>query len=67
MARDEYYEALLERLHQLQEEIALLSYREAVSFAYLISREVPEEAARMLIAEMLLDYRARVEGSRSTP
>jgi hypothetical protein len=25
-----------------------------------VSREIPEEAARMLVAELLLDYRRRV-------
>ncbi len=56
MASDEYHEAILERLHDLQREIATLSQREALSFAYLLSRDMPEEAARMLVAEMLLDY-----------
>lgn len=60
MAIDEYHEAILQRLHDLQAEIAGLSHREAMSYAYLVSREIPEEAARMLVAEMLLDYRARV-------
>ncbi|GAC1320521.1 MAG: hypothetical protein NVS2B16_12850 [Chloroflexota bacterium] len=59
MASDEYHEALLARIHGLQQEIAALSPREATSFAYLVSREMPEEAARMLIAEMLLEYRVR--------
>jgi hypothetical protein len=56
MAADDYHEALLERVHALQDEIVRLSQREAVSFAYLVSREMPEEAARMLVAELLLDY-----------
>jgi hypothetical protein len=56
MASDEYHEAILDRLHDLQREIAGLSQREALSFAYLLSRDMPEEAARMLVAEMLLDY-----------
>jgi hypothetical protein len=56
MASDEYHEAILDRLHDLQREIAELSQREALGFAYLVSREMPEEAARMLVAEMLLDY-----------
>ena len=56
MTRDEYHEALLERVHDLQREIVRLSQREALSFAYLVSREMPEEAARMLVAELLLDH-----------
>ena len=59
MASDEYHEALLERVQTLQREIVHLSQREARSDAYLISRELPEEGARMLVAEMLLDYWAR--------
>jgi hypothetical protein len=60
MASDEYHEAILERLHDLQREIAGLSHREALGYAYLISREMPEEAARMLVAEMLIDHWERV-------
>lgn len=56
MASDDYHEALLDRIHDLEREIAGLSHREAVSYAYLISQEMPEEAARMFVAEMLLDY-----------
>jgi hypothetical protein len=56
MSSDEYHEAILQRLHELQGEIADLSQREALSYAYLVSREMPEEAARMLIVEMLMDY-----------
>lgn len=56
MAADEYHEALLERIHDLQREIAGLSQRDATSYAYLVSQEMPEEAARMLVAEMLLEY-----------
>lgn len=56
MAWDEYHEAILERIHALQREIADLSPRDAMSFAYLVSREIPEEAARMLVAEMLIDH-----------
>lgn len=59
MASDEYHEAILDRLHSLQQEIASLTQREALSYAYLVSRDMPEEAARMLVAEMLLDYWAR--------
>ena len=59
MATDEYHEALLERVHRLQEEIVELSQRDALSYAYLISQEMPEEGARMLVAELLLDYWAR--------
>jgi hypothetical protein len=59
MASDEYHEAILDRLHALQREIAGLTQREALSYAYLVSRDMPEEAARMLVAEMLLDYWAR--------
>ena len=59
MASDEYHEAILQRIRELQEEIAGLPPREAMSYAYLVSREMPEEAARMLIAELLLDYRRR--------
>lgn len=65
MASDEYHEALLERLQQLQREILELSPREAMSFAYLVSRELPEEGARMMVAEMLLDYRARTRAHLS--
>ena len=61
MAADEYHEALLERVRVLQREILNLSHREALSYAYLISREMPEEAARMLVAELLLDYWARMQ------
>lgn len=63
MAHDEYHEALLERIHALQAEIRDMSQREALDFAYLISREIPEEGARMLVADLLLDYwhRARAE------
>lgn len=56
MASDEYHEALLERVHGLQREITVLSQREALSYAYLLSRDMPEEAVRMLVAELLLDY-----------
>ena len=66
MAHDEYHEAILERLHALQAEIAGLPQREALSYAYLISREMPEEAARMLVAEMLLDYWARAREKTSS-
>ncbi|HLJ66402.1 MAG TPA: hypothetical protein VKX16_03475 [Chloroflexota bacterium] len=59
MAADEYHEALLARIQQLQREIVDLPSRDATSYAYLISQEIPEEAARMLVAEMLLDYRSR--------
>ena len=59
MDTDEYHEALLQRVRALQEEIAALSQRDALSYAYLISQEIPEEGARMLVAEMLLDYWAR--------
>lgn len=59
MAADEYHEAILDRIHRMQREIAALGQREALSYAYLVSREIPEEAARMLIAELLLDYWAR--------
>jgi len=61
MAADEYHEALLERIHGLQREVLGLSQREALSYAYLVSREMPEEGARMLVAEMLLDYWARMK------
>lgn len=56
MGTDDYHEAILQRLHDIQREIAGLSHREATGFAYLVSQEIPEEAARMLIAEMLIDY-----------
>jgi hypothetical protein len=59
MATDEYHEALLERVHRMQGEIVELSQRHALSYAYLISQEMPEEGARMLVAELLLDYWAR--------
>jgi len=55
MAADEYHEAILTRVHEIQREIAGLTQREALNYAYVVSREMPEEAARMLIAEMLLD------------
>ncbi|HZU12989.1 MAG TPA: hypothetical protein VFB58_09130 [Chloroflexota bacterium] len=61
MSSDEYHEAILARLYDLQTEIAALPQREAYSFAYLVSREMPEEAARMLVAEMLLDYWERAQ------
>jgi hypothetical protein len=59
VASDEYHEALLDRVHRLQEEIVELSQRDALSYAYLISQEMPEEGARMLVAELLLDYWSR--------
>ncbi|MBV9279607.1 MAG: hypothetical protein JOZ41_05960 [Chloroflexi bacterium] len=62
MPSDEYHEALLERLQILQREIVALSQREALSYAYLVSREMPEEAVRMLVAEMLLDHWSRANG-----
>jgi hypothetical protein len=65
MATDEYHEALLERVHGLQNEIRSLSHREAVSFAYLMSRDLPEEALRMLTAELLLDYWSRMRRGSS--
>jgi hypothetical protein len=64
MASDEYHEALLHRVQEMQEEIRELSHREAVSYAYLMSRDMPEEAVRMLIAEMLLDYWSRARKPR---
>ena len=64
MTSDEYHEALLERVHLLQEEMLTLSQREAHSFAYLVSREMPEEAARMLVAELLLDFWKRAHRER---
>jgi hypothetical protein len=64
MATDEYHEALLERIHKLQGEISALSQREALSYAYLISREITEDAARMLVAELLMDCWARAQPSR---
>lgn len=60
MASDEYHEALLSRVHEMQAEIALLSHREAVRYAYHMSRGMPEEAVRMLVAELLLDFWSRV-------
>jgi hypothetical protein len=59
MATDEYHEALLDRIHVLQREIVDLTQRDAHDLAYVVSQEIPEEAARMLVAEMLLDYWAR--------
>lgn len=56
MPSDQYHEAILQRLHDLQREIASLSHREAMGYAYLMSQEIPEDAARMLVAEMLIDY-----------
>ncbi|GAC1404193.1 MAG: hypothetical protein NVSMB52_18020 [Chloroflexota bacterium] len=56
MASDEYHEALLSCIHELEHEIAELPHREALSYAYLVSQEIPEEAARMLVAEMLLNH-----------
>jgi hypothetical protein len=64
MASDEYHEAILDRLHDLQREIATLTHREALSYAYLLSREMPEEAARMLVVEMLMDHWERHQVSR---
>lgn len=64
MSSDEYHEAILERLQLLQEEIARLSQREALNLAYVVSREMPEEAARMLVAEMLMDHWERVHFRR---
>jgi hypothetical protein len=59
VATDEYHEAILDRIHGMQREIGDLSQRDALNFAYLISREIPEEGARMLVAELLMDYWAR--------
>ena len=64
MASDDYHEAMLHRVQEIQEEIRDLSHREAVSYAYLMSRDMPEEAARMLVAEMLLDHWERERVSR---
>lgn len=64
MASDEYHEAMLQRVQEIQGEILGLSHREAVSYAYLMSRDMPEEATRMLIAEMLLDYWSRTRKPR---
>jgi hypothetical protein len=55
---------MLQRVLEIQHEILDLSHREAVSYAFLMSRDIPEEAARMLIAELLLDYWSR---SRKRP
>ncbi len=63
MASDEYHEAVLQRVQEMQREILTLPHREAVSYAYLMSREIPEEATRMLVAEMLLDYWSRSRAS----
>jgi hypothetical protein len=59
MTSDEFHEAILQRIRVLQREIVDLTQREALSYAYLVSREMPEEAARMLVAELLLDYWSR--------
>jgi hypothetical protein len=59
MASDEYHEAMLERIHQMQGEIADLSQRDAHSFAYFVSQEISDEGARMLVAELLMDFWAR--------
>jgi hypothetical protein len=69
MASDEYHEALLARVQDLQREIESLPQREALSYAYLISQDIPEEAARMLVAELLLDHwsRTRPQPSRRPP
>jgi hypothetical protein len=64
VSSDEYHEAILERLHDLQHEIAGLSQREALNLAYVVSREMPEEAARMLVAEMLMDHWERIHLAR---
>jgi hypothetical protein len=64
MASDDYHEALLARIQEMQQEILQLSHREAVSFAYLMSQDVPEEGARMLVAELLLDYWKRERRTR---
>lgn len=61
MAADEYHEALLDRVRLLQMEIRGLSQRDALSYAFDVSREMPEEAARMCVAEMLLDYWKRTK------
>lgn len=50
---------MLERIHQMQREIGDLSQRDAYSFAYIVSQEIPEEGARMLVAELLMDFWAR--------
>jgi hypothetical protein len=67
MASDEYHEALLSRVHEMQQEIRTLTNREAVSFAYLMSQDISEEGARMLVAELLLDYWSRTRGIGVAP
>lgn len=64
MASDEYHEALLQRIGDLQREIAGMTNREANDFAYVVSQEMPEEATRMLVAEMLLDYWKRARATQ---
>jgi hypothetical protein len=51
-----FVEAVLERVHTIERRIERMSYAEAVDFAHLISREMPEEALRMLTAELLLEH-----------
>jgi hypothetical protein len=66
MASDEYHEAILSRVRDIQREIRNLPQRDALSYAYLVSRDIPEEAARMLVAELLMDYWERTRPSVRT-
>ncbi len=66
MAADEYHEALLERVHDLQRQIAGLTQRDAINFAYWVSQEMPEDAARMLVAELLMDHWKRSPNGSGT-
>lgn len=67
MSADEYHEALLARIQEMQREIARLSQRDALNFAYLVSKDISAEAARMLVAEMLIDYWARSRALSGAP
>jgi hypothetical protein len=63
MATDEYHEAVLLRVQEIEHEIAGMAQREAVDYAYHVSRDMPEEALRMLVAELLMEYWSRSRAS----
>jgi hypothetical protein len=67
MSCDEYHEALLARVREIQRTISGMSQREALDFAYRVSRDLPEEGARMLVAELLMDFwrRTAAMGARA--
>lgn len=60
-----FVEAVLDRVHDIERRIRDMSYAEAVDFSHLISRDMPEEPLRILVAELLLQrWRDTHEGRR---